>query len=48
MSISLKFAPKDPIDNNTALVEIMAWHRIGAKPLSEPKLTRFTDVYMWH
>ena len=37
-----------PIDNNTALVWIMAWCRIGAKPLSEPMLTRFTDAYMRH
>ena len=26
----------------------MAWHRIGDKPLSEQKLTRFTDAYLWH
>ena len=26
----------------------MAWHRIGDKPLSEPMLTQFTDVYMRH
>ena len=24
----------------------MAWRRIGVKPLSEPMLTRFTDIYM--
>ena len=46
--ISLKFAPKGPIDNKPALVQIMAWRRIGDKPLSEAMPTRFTDVYMWH
>ena len=46
--ISLKFDPKGPIDNNPALVEIMAWRRIGDKPLSEPMLIRFTDAYMRH
>ena len=41
IKISLKFVPKSPIDNNPALVKIMAWHRIGDKPLSEPMLTYF-------
>ena len=36
IEISLKFVPKDPINNITALVQIMAWHRPGHKPLSEP------------
>ena len=39
IKISLKFVPKVPIDNNTLLVQIMAWHRIGNKPLSRPILT---------
>ena len=30
------------------LVSIMAWRLKGDKPLFEPKLTRFTDVYMRH
>ena len=34
--ISLKFVPKGPITNITALVQIMAWHRPGDKSLSEP------------
>ena len=46
--ISLKFVPMGPIDNNPALVQIIAWCRIGDKPLSEPMLTRFTDAYMRH
>ena len=42
----LKFVPKGTIDNNSALNQIMAWRRIGDKPLSEPMLTQFTDPYM--
>ena len=37
--------PKGPIDNNPALVQVIAWHQIGDKPLSEPMLTPFTDAY---
>ena len=36
IKISLKFVPKDPINNIPALVQIMAWRRAGNKPLSEP------------
>ena len=36
IKISLKFVPKGPINNNPALVQIMAWRRPGDKPLSEP------------
>ena len=32
--ISLKFVPKGPTDNNAELVQIIAWHRIGDKPIS--------------
>ena len=48
LKISLKFVPKGPIDSNPALVQIIAWHRIGDKPLSGPILTRFTNAYMRH
>ena len=37
--ISLKLVPKGPIDINPALVQTMAWRRIGDKPSSEPMLT---------
>ena len=33
---SLKCVPKGPINNIPALVQIMAWHRPGNKPLSWP------------
>ena len=36
IKISLKFVPKDPINNIPTLVQIMAWRRLGDKPLSEP------------
>ena len=48
IQISLKFVPKGSIDNKPALAEVMAWCLLGAKPLSEPMLTRFTDAYMRH
>ena len=34
--ISLKFVPKCSINNIPALVQLMAWHRPGDRPLSEP------------
>ena len=38
IEISLKFLPKGPINNISALFLIMAWRRPGDKPLSEPML----------
>ena len=38
IKISLKFVPKGPINNILSLVQIMVWHRPGAKPLSEPMM----------
>ena len=35
IQISLEFVSKDVIDNTLVLVEIMAWHQAGNKPLSE-------------
>ena len=46
--ISLKFVPKVPIYNTSALVQVMAWRRTGDTPLSEPLLTHFVDAYMQH
>ena len=48
IQISLKFVPKGPIDNMSALVQVMAWRRRGDNPLPEPMLTLFTDTYMRH
>ena len=36
------------IDNKPALVQIMAWHRTGHNPFSEPMMAWFTDAYMRH
>ena len=44
--ISLKSVPRSPIDNKLALVQIIAWRRVGDKPLPEPMLTQFTAAYM--
>ena len=38
IKISLKFVPKGPIYNIPVLVQIMAWRRPGAKPLSQPMM----------
>ena len=46
--ISLKFVPKGPIDNMSALVRVLACFRTSNKPLSEPMLTQFIYAYMWH
>ena len=40
--------PKSPIDNYPALVQIMAWRRIGDKPLSGPTLTKVNGAYIRH
>ena len=44
----MKFAPKGPIHNIPALVQIMAWRRSGDKQLSEPMMTYAADAYMRH
>ena len=48
--ISLKIAPKGSIDNNPALVQVMAWCRTGDMLLhvSQAMLTQFIDAYMRH
>ena len=48
IKISLKFVPRSSIDNKPALVQVMAWRRIGDKPLPEPMMVQFTDAYMRH
>ena len=37
--ISLKYIPRSPIDNMSALVQIMTWRRKSDKPLPEPMQT---------
>ena len=38
IKISLKCVPKGPIDNMPVLVQLMAWHWLGDKPLSAPMM----------
>ena len=38
IEISLKYVPKGSINNNPALFRIMAWRRLGDKPLPEPMM----------
>ena len=47
--ISLKFVPRCPFDNKAALVQVMDWHRTGAKPLPEPMMTqsKLVQVMAW-
>ena len=45
---SLKVVPKRPIDNKSALVQVMACRLYGGKPLPEPMLPQFIGTYMRH
>ena len=42
----LKFVYMGRTDIIPALVSLMAWLRIGDRPLSDPMLTWITDTYM--
>ena len=45
INISLKFVPKVPVNNISALVQMMAWRRPGDKPLSETMMVSLlTDI----
>ena len=47
--ISLKLiVARGQIDNMPALVQVMAWRRIGDKPIPEPKLNQLSDAFMRH
>ena len=48
IQISLKFVPRSPIANKATLVQEMVWRQTDDKPLSEPIMNRFIDVYMQH
>ena len=45
IKFSLKYVRKGPIDDNPALVQIMAWRRSGDKPLSEPMMISLPTIY---
>ena len=48
LQISLRVIPKGPINNNPASVQIMAWCRLGDKPLSESIVIWYSDAQMLH
>ena len=48
IEISVNLVRKGSIDNDHALVYIMAWRRKGDKPISESVVTRNIDAYMRH
>ena len=48
MLMGPKFVLKGPIDKKSVLVQVMACHRTGDKPLPEPMVAQFTDTYMPH
>ena len=46
--MSLRYVPKGLIDVMAALVQLMAWRRVGDKPLSQLAMAWLTDAYMRH
>ena len=48
INISPNFVSRGWINNIPALVQMMARHRAGNKPLYEPMLVCFSDAYMRH
>ena len=48
IQIALNFSPKSPLENNSTLVEVMAWLQTGDKPLCEPMLVQFNYAYIIH
>ena len=48
ITISLKFVPKGPIDYNSALVQVVAWHAVfETLPVGAKSLPILTPDY-WH
>ena len=46
--ISLKVIPTGPVDKMSSLMQVMAWHLKGAKPLPAPMMIQLNDGYMHH
>ena len=44
IQISLNFVPTGPINNKPALVQVMAWHRTGDRPLFELQWRIYTAL----
>ena len=41
-----KFVPKGPTDNDKWLIQIMAWHLTGDKPVCGPMMASVGDAYV--
>ena len=46
IQISLNVVPNDLIDNEPLLIQVMARHQTGTKPLPESMIIHFNDTYM--
>ena len=47
INISLNLVPMGPINNIPVMVQMMAWRRLGGKPLSEPMMHSFmTHIFV--
>ena len=46
MLLSQKFVPESPVNNKSALLQIMAWHSTGDKQSSEPMMSFFAITYI--
>ena len=44
----LRFVAEGLINDKKALVQVMAWHPLCAKPLTKPVMTQFTNTYLHH
>ena len=43
--ISLRYVPLGLIDKKSTLVQVMAWHLLGTKPLPEPMLGKMSECH---
>ena len=41
-----RFVPWGPIDNKSALVQVMAWYRMGEEPFPGPVMAKYEAI--WH
>ena len=48
IEVALKFVPESPVNNIPALVQKMAWHWSGDKPLSEPVMVSLLTQQKFH
>ena len=48
IQISLKFVLKGPVDDTSALDQLVFWYQTGDKPLPESMMAQFIDAYVHH